>query len=136
MTDLRWLIERPIAHRGLHDADAAIVENSASSVAAAAAAGYGIEVDLQLTVDGEAMVHHDDVLGRLVEGSGRLRALESVELRRMRFRTSNDRLMALGDLCDIVAGRVPLVLELKSQFFRTTVNGLIAFSLRLLDKLQ
>ena len=69
---LDWLTARPIAHRGLHDAAQGLIENTAGAVRAAIAAGYGIEVDVQLSADGEAMVHHDDVLGRLTEGEGRL----------------------------------------------------------------
>ena len=71
-TALDWLTARPIAHRGLHDAAHGVIENTAGAVRAAIAAGYGIEIDLQISGDGEAMVHHDDVLGRLTEGEGRL----------------------------------------------------------------
>ena len=69
MAELYWL-KRPIAHRGLHDAAKAIVENSASAVSAAMGAGYGIEVDLQISADGEAMVFHDDKLDRLTQANG------------------------------------------------------------------
>ena len=111
-----WLTARPIAHRGLHDAARGIIENTPSSCAAAAAAGFGIEVDLQRTSDGEAMVHHDHNLGRLNDGTGELRDLTAAQLRNTPFRNSADRMMTLGDLCDLVAGRVPLVLEIKSLF--------------------
>ena len=69
-TKLDWLTARPIAHRGLHDAARGIIENTAAAVRAAIESGYGIEVDLQISGDGEAMVHHDDVLGRLTDGAG------------------------------------------------------------------
>ena len=72
MAESDWLTARPIAHRGLHDAAQGIIENTPSAVAAAVAGNYGIEVDLQITADGEAMVHHDDALGRLTDGSGKL----------------------------------------------------------------
>jgi glycerophosphoryl diester phosphodiesterase len=113
-----WLTARPIAHRGLHDAARGIIENTASAAAAAVAGGYGIEVDLQLSRDGEAMVHHDDALGRLTDGSGPLVGLSTAELKRIPFRATSDRMMTLGDLCDLVAGRVTLVLEVKSRFDR------------------
>src|SRR6476661_4049214 len=71
-TDKDWLVARPVAHRGLHDAARGIIENTPSSVRAAAEAGYAIEVDLQITADGEAMVHHDEALGRLTDGTGAL----------------------------------------------------------------
>jgi glycerophosphoryl diester phosphodiesterase len=111
-----WLTARPIAHRGLHDAAAGIVENTASAVRAAIARGYGIEVDLQLSADGEAMVHHDAELGRLTEGDSRLDTLTAAELKRVPFLKTNDHMMTLGELCDLVAGRVPMLLELKSRF--------------------
>jgi glycerophosphoryl diester phosphodiesterase len=113
-----WLTVRPIAHRGLHDAARGIVENTASAVAAAVAAGYGIEVDLQLSRDGEAMVHHDDALGRLTEGSGRLADSSAAALKQVPFRATADRMMSLGELCDLVGARATLVLELKSRFDR------------------
>jgi glycerophosphoryl diester phosphodiesterase len=111
-----WLTARPVAHRGLHDAARGIIENTPSAVVAAVAAGYGIEVDLQISADGEAMVHHDDVLGRLIEGSGRLDQLPSAVLRGLPFKHISDRMMTLGELCDLVAGRATLLLELKSRF--------------------
>src|SRR3954462_7644829 len=75
-----WLTAQPIAHRGLHDAAAGIVENTSSAVAAAIAGDYGIEVDLQITCDGDAVVHHDGALGRLTDGEGQLNHLTSAEL--------------------------------------------------------
>jgi glycerophosphoryl diester phosphodiesterase len=116
MAALEWLIARPVAHRGLHDRAAGVIENTASAFTAAAAAGYAIECDLQITADGEAMVHHDDTLGRLTEGAGRLDSFTAAELRRVPFRATTDRMMTLGELCDLVTGRVALVIELKSRF--------------------
>ena len=113
---LDWLTARPIAHRGLHDAAHGIIENTAAAVRAAIEASYGIEVDLQISADGEAMVHHDDALGRLTDGSGRLDRLSAAELKRVPFHGSAERMMTLGDLCDLVGGRVVILLELKSRF--------------------
>jgi glycerophosphoryl diester phosphodiesterase len=115
-TALDWLTARPIAHRGLHDAASGVIENTAGAVRAAIAAGYGIEVDLQISADGEAMVHHDDVLGRLTEGAGRLDRLSAADLKRVPFRGSAEHMMTLGELCDLVGGRVTMLLELKSRF--------------------
>ena len=115
-TSLDWLTARPIAHRGLHDAADGTIENTAGAVRAAIAAGYGAEVDVQVSADGEAMVHHDDVLGRLTDGEGRLDRLSAAELKRIPFRGSTERMMTLADLCDLVAGRATLLIELKSRF--------------------
>jgi glycerophosphoryl diester phosphodiesterase len=111
-----WLTARPVAHRGLHDIAHGIVENMPGAAAAAVAANFGIECDIQLTADGEAMVHHDDALGRLTEGSGALLGMTAAELRAIRFKDTPERMMSLGDLCDLVAGRVPLLIEVKSHF--------------------
>ena len=77
---------------------------------------FAIECDIQLTSDGEAMVHHDNALGRLTEGSGALLGMTAAELKAIRFTNTSERMMTLGDLCALVAGRVPLVIEVKSHF--------------------
>ena len=111
-----WLTARPVAHRGLHDAARGIIENTPSSIAAAVAANYAIEVDLQVTADGEAMVYHDDALGRLTDADGALKAIDAAALRRVAFKATSDHMISLGELCELVAGRVTLLLELKSHF--------------------
>jgi glycerophosphoryl diester phosphodiesterase len=116
MTGLDWLTTRPIAHRGLHDASAGVIENTASAFMAAIAARYAIETDLQISADGEAMVYHDDALGRLTEGHAALATLPTAAIKAAPFRGTADRIMTLGELCDLVVGRATLVLELKSRF--------------------
>jgi glycerophosphoryl diester phosphodiesterase len=111
-----WLTARPVAHRGLHDISRGIVENMPGAVNAAIAGNFAIEVDIQLTADGEAMVHHDDALGRLNEGSGALLTKTAAELKAVKFKNTPERMMSLSDLCSLVAGRVPLVIEVKSHF--------------------
>jgi glycerophosphoryl diester phosphodiesterase len=116
MPGLDWLTARPLAHRGLHDASAGVIENTATAFSAALAHGYAIETDLQISADGEAMVHHDDALGRLTEGSGRLADMSAAAIKAVRFQASADRILTLSELCELVAGRATLVLELKSRF--------------------
>jgi glycerophosphoryl diester phosphodiesterase len=116
MPGLDWLTARPVAHRGLYDAESGIVENTESAFSAALAGRYAIECDLQLSADGEAMVFHDDTLERLTEQDGALAALSASQLKMLAFRSTADRMMTLGELCDLVAGRVTLVLEVKSHF--------------------
>ena len=113
---LAWLTARPVAHRGLHDAALGVIENTTSAFRAAIVAGYGIECDVQLSRDGEAMVHHDFELGRLTIGSGPLSALTVAELKGVDFRATTDRMLTLGELCTLVGGRVPLLIEIKSRF--------------------
>jgi glycerophosphoryl diester phosphodiesterase len=111
-----WLTARPVAHRGLHDRARGIIENMPAAIAAAIDGNFSIEVDLQLTADGEAMVHHDDALGRLTKGSGALLDMTAAQLKAVAFNDTSERMMSLGDLCALVAGRVPLVIEVKSHF--------------------
>ena len=111
-----WLTARPVAHRGLHDRARGIIENMPGAAQAAIDGNFGIECDIQLTADGEAMVHHDDALDRLTVGSGALLGMTAAELRAVRFKDTSERMMSLGDLCALVAGRVPLVIEVKSHF--------------------
>jgi glycerophosphoryl diester phosphodiesterase len=100
----------------LHEAASGVVENTASAFRAAVAANYAIECDLQLSADGEAMVYHDFALGRLTEGLDRLDAMPAAALKRIAFKATADRMQTLGELCDLVADRVTLALELKSRF--------------------
>jgi glycerophosphoryl diester phosphodiesterase len=114
MAGLDWLCARPIAHRGLHGEG--LIENTLGAAAAAVAGNYGIEVDLQLTADGEVVVFHDDTLDRLTAGVGPVNARTLAELKALSLRASSERIPTLQELLDRVAGRTPLVLELKSEW--------------------
>ena len=116
MPGLDWLTAHPIAHRGLHNAASGVIENTGTAFTAAIVHGFAIETDVQISADGEAMVHHDDALGRLTEGSEPLARMSALALQAVRFKATTDRILTLGQLCDLVAGRVPLVIELKSRF--------------------
>jgi glycerophosphoryl diester phosphodiesterase len=93
-----------------------VIENTASAFTAAIAGNYGIETDIQISADGEAMVHHDDALGRLTEGNGRLANMPASEIKAAHFKATADRILTLSELCELVADRTPLVIELKSHF--------------------
>lgn len=105
----------PFAHRGLHDRSARRVENSPAAFRAAIAAGYGIELDLQLSADGEAMVFHDERLDRLTFETGPVVARTAADLGRIPLRDSDDTIPTLSQVLDLVTGRVPLLIELKDQ---------------------
>lgn len=113
MPGLDWL-KRPIAHRGLHDASRGIIENSASAAEAAIAQGYAIEVDVQCAADRMPVVFHDRTLDRLTSATGAVAARSAGELRTLPLKGSEDRILSLPDLLALVAGRVPLLLEVKS----------------------
>jgi glycerophosphoryl diester phosphodiesterase len=116
MSSSDWLTARPVAHRGLHDRSRGIIENMPGAALAAIEANFAIECDIQLTADGEAMVHHDDELGRLTEASGALLSLTSSALKNVRFKDTSERMMSLADLCTLVQGHVPIIIEVKSHF--------------------
>ncbi|MCO5133554.1 MAG: glycerophosphodiester phosphodiesterase [Phyllobacteriaceae bacterium] len=109
----RWISERPIAHRGLHDVSRGIFENTLSAAKAAIEHGYAIEVDLHPSRDGVPMVFHDNTLNRLTQESGNVRDRSAGELASIGIGGSADRVPTLAQLLDLTGGRSGLVLELK-----------------------
>jgi glycerophosphoryl diester phosphodiesterase len=110
--DLRALIARPFAHRGLHGDGR--IENSRVAFEAAIAAGHGIELDVQASLDGEAMVFHDYDLGRLAEGEGKLAAMTAAELGRIALKGSDETIPTLREVLSLIGGNAPLLIEVKS----------------------
>lgn len=109
--------DRPIAHRGYHDRANGIIENSASAFAAAMAAGFALECDLQLTGEDEAIVFHDDDTDRLLGRAGRVSRLSTRVLGAAPLLGSaaDDRPQIFAELLDQVGGRTLIVAELKDQ---------------------
>jgi len=107
---------KPIAHRGLHNAAKGIVENTVPAFEAAIARSYGIECDLRPAGCATPMVFHDLALDRLTEGHGRLAAHDAPALKRLRYRAGSGGMIDFPDLLDLVAGRVPLLVEIKSEW--------------------
>jgi glycerophosphoryl diester phosphodiesterase len=110
-----WLTAQAIAHRGLHDEKRGIVENSRAAAMAAVNAGFSIECDVQATADGEAVVFHDEDLGRLTGVEGRVATTAAALMCDLTL-ASGERVPSLRDFCETVAGRVPIVCEIKSRF--------------------
>ncbi|HWG03958.1 MAG TPA: glycerophosphodiester phosphodiesterase family protein, partial [Beijerinckiaceae bacterium] len=111
-----WLVRRPVAHRGLHDSDAGLIENTRSAAAAAIDADYAIECDVQISADGEAIVFHDFDLDRLTLGQGRVDAMPVSTLVTLAMRATQDRISTFADFLAFVGGRVPVLCEIKSRF--------------------
>jgi glycerophosphoryl diester phosphodiesterase len=106
----------PLAHRAFHDRSAGRPENSRAAFAAAAAAGYGIECDVQLSADGRAMVFHDEHLQRLTGDSGPLNARTAAELGGIALRDGGgEGIPTLAEMLALLDGRVPLLVEIKDQ---------------------
>ena len=113
--DIAWLTERPIAHRGLHDGNRTRWENTLSAFAAAANKGFSIECDVHLTADGVPVVFHDDHLSRLAGTTGFVWQRTAAEMGALRIGRTSDHAPTLRETLDLVAGRVPLVIELKGM---------------------
>ncbi|MEP7239548.1 MAG: glycerophosphodiester phosphodiesterase family protein [Devosia sp.] len=113
----RLNFDRPIAHRGLHDAARGIIENSHSAFEAAIASAYAVECDVQLSSDGVPFIFHDDTLDRLTGVTGPSDARPIAEIRRLPLRGSavGETPQTLGELLTQVAGRTLLQIELKQQ---------------------
>ena len=108
-------LTQPIAHRALHDKAAGRPENSRAAILAAVEHGYGIEIDLQLSADVQAMVFHDYDLDRLTGHSGTVRQLASQDLGRITLSGGADGIPSFAEVLKLVGGRVPLLIELKDQ---------------------
>ncbi len=115
MADASWLSERPIAHRGFHDMNHKVWENTLSAFSRAIEAGFAIECDLQYASDGVPVVFHDDDLQRLCGIPGDVRERTSAELGLLAIGGTQDKVPTLKKLLDLCGGRVPLILELKGR---------------------
>lgn len=110
-----WLTSRPVAHRGLYDLAAGRPENSLAAFAAAAAAGYPFEFDVHLTDGGDLVVLHDFDLERATGVSRPVATLTAAERPGIRLFGTDQQLPTLAAVTECVAGRVPLLIELKRQ---------------------
>src|SRR5262245_15904282 len=106
---------RPIAHRGLHNRQRGLIENTEPAVLAANGHESGIECALQPARDGTPMVFHDATLDRLVEARGRIVARSPDELSQLRYKDQNVGILTFRGLLKLVDGRVPLLVEIKSD---------------------
>ncbi|SHJ63181.1 Glycerophosphoryl diester phosphodiesterase [Ruegeria lacuscaerulensis ITI-1157] len=111
----RVFMGAPIAHRALHDIRQNRPENSRAAIRAAIAAGYGIEIDLQLTSDGHAMVFHDYDLTRLTGRPGAIQQITRAEAADLPLLHGDEGIPSLEEVLQLVAGRVPLLIEFKDQ---------------------
>lgn len=105
-------LDTDYAHRGLHGD---VPENSLAAFEAAAGEGYGIELDVQLSRDGEVMVFHDYTLSRMTGVGGKLSELTATELSELRLDGTNECIPCFSEVLSLVNGRVPLLVELKGE---------------------
>lgn len=112
------------AHRGLHDGERA--ENSMSAFRAAVDAGFGIELDVRLSADGELVVFHDDTLTRVAKIEGRVDAFTAEELAKMSLSGTGEGVPRFSDVLSMVDGRVPLLVEIKEDAGKNAVSNAVA----------
>ena len=103
-----------IAHRGLYSKDQSTPENSLAAFNKAANAGYGMELDVQLSKDGKVVVFHDDTLNRVCEVNARVDSLDYEKLQDLRLCGTDERIPLFSQVLKTVDGRTPMIVELKS----------------------
>lgn len=108
-----WLTKWEYAHRGLHSPG--VPENSLAAAKAAVAAGMGVECDIQRSLDKQPMVFHDWDLGRLTDGAGLTEVFTAEELEKLHLQETDEHPVRLSQLLEEVAGKVPLLIEIKSR---------------------
>lgn len=108
-----WLVEKYIAHRGLHDNNAA--ENSLSAFKNAIDKNYAIELDVHQISDGTLVVFHDETLSRMTGKDGYLQSLTKKDLKNHKLGGTEDCIPTLDEVLKLVAGRVPLLIEVKNE---------------------
>ena len=102
------------AHRGLHRADKSVPENSLEAFRLAGEAGYGAELDVQLSKDGQVVVFHDDTLDRVCSVHGRVDAFPYEQLRQMSLCGTEQHIPLFSQVLEVFGGRGPLLVELKT----------------------
>lgn len=112
---MRLFEERYIAHRGLFDNSGGAPENSIPAFRRAVEAGYGIELDIQLTTDGTLVVFHDENLMRMCGADRILTKCSFDELKRYKLADSKETIPLFEEVLDLISGRVPLIVEIKSE---------------------
>ena len=113
MHDLSWLTARPIAHRGLHDLNRERWENTLAAFSAAMDADYAIECDVRASADGVPVIFHDEDLQRLTGREGKVWQHGAAELEALEIGGTGEHIPTLVSTLEHVAGRVPLVIEIK-----------------------
>lgn len=107
------LYEAKYAHRGLHNKDKTIPENSLTAFSKAVEAGYGMELDINLTTDNQVVVFHDDTLLRVCGVDKAVADCSYEELMQYRLLGTDEKIPLLSEVLELVGGHVPLVVELK-----------------------
>ncbi len=107
-----WIVQTPIAHRGLHDKTAP--ENSLPAFAKAVELGYAIELDVHLLADDTVVVFHDESLARMTGNDGYIKYLNKEDLKMLHLSGSKECIPTLTEVLELVSGKVPILIEIKN----------------------
>lgn len=115
MTDIfkSWLVETPIAHRGLHNDE--LPENSIGAFKNAVKSGYAIELDVQIIADGTVVVFHDETLSRMTGNDGYVKFLTKQDLPMLKLGSSKETIPTLNEALEAIAGEMPVIIEIKNN---------------------
>lgn len=133
MSAVSWIKDLPVAHRGYHDMNQQIWENTLSAFERAAEAGFAIECDVQLAADSVPVIFHDHDLERLCGIKGDVRERTSAELGMLAVGGTKDKIPTLKQMLNLVAGRVPLVIEIKGRVGEGEDDGFAEAVLEVLE---
>ena len=115
-----WLLNRPVAHRGLWGGE--IIENSLTAYRNAVEKGYPIEIDLYVTKDGHLVSFHDSTLKRMTGADGYIYEKTLAELKQLQLLGTDERIPTFDEVLEIAKNKVPLLIEIKDQPDKTVVE--------------
>ena len=132
----KWAVFRRFryAHRGLHDREAGIPENSLPAFRRALERGYGVELDVHLTGDGRLAVIHDKNLKRTAGVDAEVSGLSAAELKTFRLEGTGETIPLLEEVLPMFQGGPPLLVELKADYY--DVSELVETAVNTLDQFR
>lgn len=109
-----WLVETPIAHRGLHDKNTP--ENSLGAFSKAIEKGFAIKLDVQLLADSTVVVFHDESLARMTSNDGYIKYLNKEDLKALSLKGTKETIPTLQQVLKLVDGQVPILIDIKNKY--------------------
>ncbi|MBE6160177.1 MAG: glycerophosphodiester phosphodiesterase [Lactobacillales bacterium] len=111
--DLSFLKENLIAHRGAHNINKGIPENSIKSFEEAIKHNYIIELDIHLLKDNNIVVFHDDDLKRMTGLNKKIKDTTYEEIKDLKLQNTDNYIPLFKDVLELVDGKVPIIVEFK-----------------------
>ena len=130
MNEKNFLTRNLIAHRGLHDINNGIVENSLEAFDLAVQKKYIIELDVQILKDNNIVVFHDNNLHRLTGVNKNISEVTYEEIKDLKLRNTNSYIPKLEEVLNFINGRVPILIEIKNNGKVRKIRGRISKYIR------